>query len=242
MCVELNYEPILEDFYDNGELKIEAILKILENSGNHHSDAAGDQILKGSSDGKAWILTDWYVEIERFPKYGDKIKAVTWSQGATSMFSTSRDFELFCNGELCGKGTTRWIYFDLNANRPSKVTDEILAKYQPEKKSVFADAKLPKFEVPEAFSREIELTPRRNDIDFNHHVHNLVYLDYAMEALPEEVYRAHNFSTIRITYKSAVKEGEKICVKYACNGNAHTTFIYGSDGSLKTMIELGGKK
>lgn len=240
MFVELNYEPLLEDFYNNGDLKIEAILKILENSGNHHSDAAGDHILKGSSDGTAWILTDWYVEIESFPKYGDKIRSVTWSQGATSMFSTSRDFELYKNGELCAKGTTRWIHFDLNQNRPSKITPELLAKYEPEQKSVFADSKLPKIEIPQTFTNEITLKPRRNDIDFNHHVHNLIYVDYAMEVLPEEVYAAHNFKKIRITYKNAVKEGEEICIKYACvTETHHVAFIYGTDNSLKTMIEFG---
>lgn len=238
MFAEINYEPLLEDVYDNGEVKIEAILKMLENSGSRHADAAGDGILKGSSNGTAWILTDWYVEVERLPKYGDKIRAVTWSQGATSMFSTSRDFEFFCNGELCGKATTRWILFDFNSNRPAKVTPELLEKYGPEAKSVFGDAKLPKIAVPEAFSTEVSIKPRRNDIDFNHHVHNLVYLDYAMEALPEPVYRARNFRKIRISYKVAVKEGEEICVKYADLGGKHTIIIYGTDGSVKTLIEL----
>ena len=73
MFVKFEYEPIIEDFYSNGEMKIETILKILENSGNKHSDIAGNNILEGSSSGSAWILTDWYVEIDSYPKYGDKV-------------------------------------------------------------------------------------------------------------------------------------------------------------------------
>ena len=121
MFVDFSYEPLIEDFYENGDLKLETIFKILENSGNRHSDLAGDHILQGSSSGTAWILTDWYVEIETYPKYGDKISAKTWSQGATSPFGSSRDFELYCNGTICAKGTTRWVLFDLNANRPTKI-------------------------------------------------------------------------------------------------------------------------
>ena len=37
-----------------------------------------------------------------------------------------------------------------------------------------------------------------------------------------------------------VKEGETIVAKYAASENGHLVGIYGSDGSLKTIIELGG--
>lgn len=238
MFVKFEYEPIIEDFYSNGEMKIETILKILENSGNKHSDIAGNNILEGSSSGSAWILTDWYVEIDSYPKYGDKVYAITWSQGAISLFGSSRDFELYCNDKLCVKGTTRWVHYDLNAKRPAKITEELISKYEPETKSVFEESKLPKIDVPENYDTEIVVTPRRNDIDFNHHVHNLVYIDYAMESIPLEVYNNHNFKNIRITYKSAVKSEEKIKVKSYSNEKTHTICIYGEDDNLKTLIEL----
>ncbi len=243
MIVDFEYQPLLEDFYSNSELKIESILKIFENSGSQHSDAAGDKILEGSANGKTWVLTDWYVEIDSFPKYGDKIVAKTWSQGATSLFGTSRDFELYSNQKLCARGTTRWVLFDFNSGRPAKVEKELLEKYGPENKfaftnSEFNQSKLPKIDLPESFENEIKITPRRNDIDFNNHVHNLVYMDYAMDAIPQDIYKKHNFHKIRITYKVAVKAGEDLYVKYAKNGENHAVFIFGSDNSLKTMIEI----
>ena len=238
MFVEFDYEPLIEDFHADGEMKIESVLKILENSGSRHSDLAGNNVLEGSSNGMAWILTDWYVEIDSRPRYGSKIKAKTWSQGATSIFGTSRDFELYCNGEICGRGTTRWVLYDVLSSRPKKAEPDLMEKYGPESISVFGSVKLPKITVPESFEREIKLMPRRNDIDFNFHVHNLVYVDYAMEVLPEDVYRKHDFKKIRINYKSGVKEGEEIVVKYAPSEKGHTVCIFGTDGSLKTAIEI----
>ena len=239
MFIKFEYQPLIEDFYNNGEMKIESILKIFENSGNRHSDSVGDYVLQSSSNGFAWVLTDWLVNINFYPKYGDKIHAITWSQGVTSLFGTSRDFELYCNDELCAKGTTRWVYFDMNSGRPTKITDELLAKYEPEKKSVFEQTKLAKIQVPETFTTEIEIQPRRNDIDFNHHVHNLVYVDYAMDALSEEVYKNHNFKNIRITYKSAVVAGEKLKVKSISENGKHTVCIYNQQDELKTLLEFG---
>ena len=186
----------------------------------------------------AWILTDWYVEMDFLPKYGSSILAKTWSQGATSIFGTSRDFEFYCDGKICGKGTTRWVLYDIQSSRPKKIEQDLIEKYGPEKLSVFGDAKLPKISVPESFSNEISLRPRRSDIDFNSHVHNLVYIDYAMETLPGDVYMKHDFRKIRINYKAAVKEGEEIVARYAELDGGHTVCIFGCDGSLKTSIRI----
>lgn len=239
MFVEFNYEPLIEDFYNDGKMRAEAILRIMENAGNRHSDMAGNGLLEGSSKGQAWILTDWFVKLNKVPVYGNKITVKTWINSGISLFGCDRQFELYANGELCGFGISKFVLFDLNANRPIKVTPEFAASYGPEDKTVYSEKKLPKINMPENFTSEAVLQPRRNDIDFNHHVHNLVYVDYAMEALPVEIYDEHDFKNIRITYKNAVKAGESIKIKYAeLENGKHTVCIYGSDDTLKTLLEF----
>ena len=49
----------------------------------------------------------------------------------------------------------------------------------------------------------------RRDIDTNHHVNNLHYLDYALEALPEEVYR-HLPGTAEIAFRRQILLGTAI--------------------------------
>ena len=242
MIVDFEYTPILEDYNSDGSLQLGAILKILENSGNRHSDLAGDNILTGSSNGIAWIMTDWLLEITACPKYGDKLTARTWSESVRQPLACMRDFELYCNGQLAAKGLTKWVLVDLKAGRPLRVSPELIAKYQPEEKFVFGDLKMPKITQlsPEAFSSETKITLRRSDIDFNNHVHNLTYLDFALEALPAEVYEKEGttFKNVRISYKSGVKAGEEISCRYGQFEGKHIVCIYGSDGSLRTQIEL----
>lgn len=242
MIVDFEYTPLLEDFSADGKLLPGSILKILENSGNKHSDLAGDNILKGSSGGIAWILTDWLLEINTCPKYGDKLMARTWSETVKQPLACMRDFELYCNGEVAAKGLTKWVLVDLKTNRPMRVSQELIAKYQPEEKFVFGDMKMPKIITPEMaqFTNEIKITPRRSDIDFNSHVHNLTYLDYAMETLPASVYaeKKTSFKNIRISYKSGVKAGEMITCRYANVDGKHIICIFGDDEKLRTQIEL----
>lgn len=236
MFVDLQYQPMIEDFNKDGELRIEAILKLFENAGNTHSDKAGDNIINRKDEGQAWVLTDWLVQIESFPKYGDKIFARTWCEPVTQVFGTARDFELYANDKIVGIGTTRWISLNLQTGRPEKIDTRLIDMYTTEDKFTFTKAKLPRLTVPETFSSETPIQLRRCDIDIYNHVHNLTYLDYAMEALPQEIYEHHNFKNVRISYKSAVVQGEKISCKYAAQENEHSICIFSQDGTLKTQI------
>ena len=97
MIVDFEYQPVIEDFKKNGDMKLGSILKILENSGNKHSDRAGDAILESSNNGKTWVLTDWMIDIISYPKYGDKIVARTWSEPVNHSLICTRNFEMYCN-------------------------------------------------------------------------------------------------------------------------------------------------
>ena len=238
MFVDLPYQPMIEDFNKDGELRIESILKLFENAGNAHSDKAGDSIINRKNDGQAWVLTDWLVKIDTFPKYGDKIFARTWCEPVTQIFGTARDFELYVNDKVVGIGTTRWISLNLATGRPEKIDTKLIDMYSTEDKFTFTGAKLPRLAIPQTFDSETQIPLRRCDIDIYNHVHNLTYLDYAMEALPEQIYANHNFKNVRISYKSAVVQGEEIVCKYAAIENSNMICIYSKDGTLKTQIEM----
>lgn len=238
MIVEASYIPVVEDYNKDSTLKLSAILKILENAGNCHSDSVGDSVIAGSNNGKAWVLTDWKLEIISYPVYGNKIKTQTWSQEVKSPFCVMRDFLLYADGELCVKGTTQWVLFDLNTGKISRVEPDLINKYLPESKKVFEETRLSKIIEPQDFAIEKEITLRRCDIDFNEHVHNICYLDFAAEALPEDIYKTAHFKHLRITYKNAVTSGEKVIAKYAKTDEKHVVCIYADNNALAALVEF----
>ena len=238
MIVNFEYTPILEDYNKNRTLKIPAIMKILENAGTKHTDLVGDNILDSSNKGLTWILTDWYLEIKQIPSYGEKLLSKTWSQLTTTTFGCARDFELYANDKLAAIASTRWVLLDLKTERPTKIDREWFTIYQSEDKSVFDNPRLPKTENITEFASEKNIEIRRADIDFNDHVHNLTYLDYALETVPQEVYDKMDFSKIRISYKSSVKANEKIVCKYAFENEKHIVNIFNQENELKTIIEM----
>lgn len=232
-----DYKTVIEDFGKDGKLNLSGILRIFENLGNRHSDLAGDSVFKYDGSSAAWVLTEWQIQVEDFPLYSDKIKVETWSEGLKSPLVANRNYAMYKNGQLCVKGTTRWVLFDIKTQRLCKIEKELLDKYQPEDKVIFENSKLEKIPVPESFQAEKALQMRRSDIDFNNHVHNLTYLDYALESLPEEAYKTA-YKNLRITYKTAIKEGEEIKGKYADVDGKKVVLITDSTDALKASVSL----
>ena len=49
MIYSERYLPQIEDYTSNGDLSVEAIMRIFENTGSHHSDSVGDGHIEGNS-------------------------------------------------------------------------------------------------------------------------------------------------------------------------------------------------
>lgn len=238
MIFSEEYKTVIEDFGKDGKLTSFGVLRIFENLGNRHSDLAGDSVFKYDGTTNAWVLTEWKIEVKEFPLYSDKIRVETWTEQLQSPLVAIRDYALYRNNELCIKGTARWVLFDIKAQRLCKIEKDLLEKYQPENKSVFEESKLDKIQIPESFILEKKIEVRKRDFDFNNHVHNLTYLDYALETLPDNVYESQNFSKFRITYKTAIKNGDKIYGKYAEVNNKKIIAIYDSENMLKALVQF----
>ena len=63
------------------------------------------------------------------------------------------------------------------------------------------------------FDKSISYTIGQRDIDSNHHVNNLSYLDFAYETLPIEYFKKE-FSQVEIMYKKECTLGETIKCLY----------------------------
>ncbi len=230
------YKTVIEDFGKDGRLSLLGVLRIFENLGNRHSDLAGDSVFKYDGSSAAWVLTEWKIETEEYPLYNDSIEIETWSEEPVSPLVATRNFLLYKNGSPCIRGTTRWVLFDIKTQRLCKIGKELVEKYQPENRTVFNEARLEKIPLPQSFESEKKIEIRKSDFDFNGHVHNLTYLDYALESLPDAVYSSQQFKKLRITYKSAVTEGNFVCGKYAGVDEKKIVVITDSENNAKAMV------
>ena len=239
MIYEETMKPTLEDFGRDGNITEKAVLRMLENIACYHSDMVGYGAGTMNETMIGWILLEWKVKILRLPKYGEQLRVTTWSRGKATLFTTYRDFELFGEaGELCVIASSKWALIDLHTKKPAVVGEELIEKYQTEKRLVFEEPDMERLREPREYTGGTEFRVGRRDIDLNGHVHNLCYLDFAYEALPEAVYRSEIFHDIRITYRKEIKPEETVACRYVCENGMHTVGIYGEDGTLRSLVTL----
>ena len=80
----------------------------------------------------------------------------------------------------------------------------------------------------------------KRDIDTNNHVNNLYYLDYALEALPEEVYNKFKFPNVEIMYKHEAKLGDTLSIFYSeIEKNSFVITVKDKEGkNLHAIVKL----
>ena len=240
MIYEEMMKPTLEDFGRNGRVEEHAVLRMLENISCYHSDSLGLGAGNIDETHLAWILLEWKVKILKHMTYGNRYRLTTWSRGVASFCTTLRDFEIYDEqGGLCVVASSKWTPVDAVSKKLIRVTDELLDIYGTEEKAVFEGDSLIRLKEPKTYESETPYRVRRSEIDLNGHVHNLCYLDFALEALPEDVYHNRDFHDIRITYRKEIGAEEKDVV-FKCHheDGIYTVGIYGADSTLRALVEL----
>ena len=229
MIFKEKFKMQLKDIGKENYIKNRAILEIFENIGTYHSDMAGYGPNDIEKTGVSWVLLDWKLQVLKRPKYGQTLNVNTWGRTMKRSY-TYRDFEMYDEqNNLCVIGTSKWVLVNSDTGKITRISEEILKKYQIEEKSVFNIEELDKLNIPETYSSEMNYQICRRDIDLNGHMHNLYYLDLAYEVLPQNVYEKRPFDSVRIQYKKEVKLGDIIKCRYTFEAGNHIITICSED-------------
>jgi len=229
----------LPDVGENNKLTNKGILRMLQEIACVHSDFSGFSVNDSTVTGFAWILLNWKLQVFSRPVWNTKLKINTWSS-KQSILSFYRDFEIFDdNNNLVAVATSRWILFDLNKNSISKITKEMESRYTHVDKHVFDTPMNEKLKEPENSKLISEYTVARRDIDTNHHVNNLNYLDYAYEVLPDDDFFKSDFRNVEIMYKHEAKLGDTLNLYYAKQDDcSFATIKNKEDDKLHCIVKL----
>ena len=233
-------ETRMEDYDCYGNMTLKAVLQLFENVASYQSDTLDESIIDNSLNGIAWILTEWRVEMIKDIPYKKEYTVETWSKGTLNALLVDRDYQLLDeDGEILAKGEASFVLLDMETQKPMRITDELMEKYQPEMIDVWEGKKFARMREAKTYDFEKEINLRRTDIDFNHHVHNLTYIDYIMEMLPENRYEK-KIKKLRINYRKGIEAGERIIGKYHLASDKEKIGFYGSsnEGKISTMVDF----
>lgn len=209
------FDITFSDINENNELSNKGALRIMQEIAGLHSSTLGYGLNDAPKTGYAWLLLNWKLKINSRPKWEETLTVNTWSKSMNPLFAY-RDIEILDkNNNLVAVGSSKWILFDINKKSLIKIPTEVKNKFPSVDKYVFEEKFVEKLKEPENSIFSHEYIVQRRDIDTNHHVNNLNYLDYAYEALPEDIFSNISFSNVEIMYKHEAKIGDTLSIFYS---------------------------
>lgn len=223
------------DVTEHNQLSKRGLLRILGEAAGLHSDLAGYGLNQMDKTHLTWMLLNWKVQTFSNPIWNTELTVKTWPRNFNRFFS-QRDFEVYDNNnQLVALASSKWVLIDCETSSLTKISPKMLEDYGGVyNKSVFDEEINEKEHEPEKSVFVYEYQVKKRDLDTNHHVNNLYYLDYAYDALPEE-YWNNDFKNLEIIYKKQIKYGANIKCFYFFDQISKRHIITIKSDDLKTV-------
>lgn len=206
------------------------LLRILQEAAAIASDEVGYGIKDIERNGVFWILAGWRLEMLERPPWRSRLTVETWPR-SMSGFASDRDFLIRCGGALIARATSRWFLVSMSTGRVARVTEQVRSAYEVDSLMLFSEPIQSNGRTPEGVPTAFAATVGRRDIDTNGHVNNIHYLDYALEALPQEVLE-HLPNTVEIIFRRQILLGTPIrCLYSQTEDGRHQVEIQSGEGT-----------
>ena len=196
------------DIASGGYADLACIADYLQDCAAFHSDSVGggSELLKKEK-GCVWLLASWQIIVDRYPRYGEKLKIFTQPYGFDRVFA-NRNF-MICDeaGERIVSADSYWFLLDMNTGLPLRMREDVSGAYQLAGKMDMAYEPR-KVRAKAAVRDEGMVSVARAYIDTNMHMNNAWYIRLAMEYLPPDFM----IRQVRVEYRKAALYPDKIRV------------------------------
>lgn len=222
---EKQYELRYFEMNKFGDATATAISTLLEETAAEHCLEIGYSLYDLKRKNIGWVLISGAIEMDRYPRYKEKITIRTWLSGYSLVKGYRENIILDETGNILGKARGMWVFYDIKKRRPIAIPEDIKKKWPAisEKSSEMdLDKKLinPNSKVP-----LVEFNVYNLDIDGNNHVNNIKYLHWLIESLPRHLMDNYFLKSLNCRFLSEVYYGDTIRV-FIEEGDVPNTFFH----------------
>ncbi len=192
-----------------GFLSPASVLTLLEETAAEHCWAINHSLYQLKAQNIGWILFSGMVQMNRYPAYKERITIRTWLSKYT-MFKGIRENLIYDQNEkIIGKAQGVWVFFDIEERKPKPIFEDIKAKWAScDKLSV---GQVPKVKPTiQKVDYQASIKVNKCDIDEYKHVNNIRYLQWVMEAIPDEITDNYYLHQINGRFISEANLGQTI--------------------------------
>jgi acyl-ACP thioesterase len=193
----------------HGTASVLVLCNWLQEAAGHHAEALDVSMQDLLDDGKAWVLAQLRVEIERLPRWDETVVVETWPSGLERLRAT-REFVLRTDADgPVATATSAWLVIDTDQRRPVRPPQALFTLETPDRSAPlphdFAD--LPALDRTD-HARTFDV--RYHDLDLNRHVNNVRYAEWAIETLPPKVHDSHRCTGLALQFRAETTMGDTV--------------------------------
>lgn len=192
-----------------GRLQVPILCRLLQEAATEHAAELGVAVEALISTGVAWVLTRLDLTMDRWPGVGAEVVLATWPAAANRL-TTERRFEISDErGQRIGAATTLWLVLDLARRRPVRIPSAVaepLSKLGLGDRPVRPDDLAP----PDRVDRELSFAIRRSDLDSAGHANNTSFVEWAVEAVPDEIWDERNLQRLEVAFLAECHRGQTV--------------------------------
>lgn len=197
--------------YETDELdriSVRALCQYLQEAASRHARRLGVEGMEYAGRSLSWVLARLRIRLDAMPSWGSEIAITTWPSDVDRLYAY-RDFELEREGTPIGAAVTHWLLIDLDSRKPVRIPEVVSGIELPERERALAEADQ-RPEAPDAPTLVETFSAHRFLIDVNQHVNSAVYLDWAVETIPGEVWESHRLSELDVLFRAEATRGDRI--------------------------------
>ncbi|GAB4338875.1 MAG: thioesterase [Calditrichia bacterium] len=185
-----------------------AILNYMQEAAGCHAARLGVAVTDLMAKKLTWVLSRYHLKFFHFPGWGDWITVHTWPSAKQELFAL-RDFELRDQEEnLVVRATSSWLLLNLETRRPAPLQTNLPHLIETGQRALPDDFQpLPTIEKPEI---ELPFRVRMADLDLNNHVNHTVYIQWALESVPQEMLRRGRVTELEVAYRAEAFYGDTV--------------------------------
>jgi medium-chain acyl-[acyl-carrier-protein] hydrolase len=150
------------------------------------------------------------IKVEWYPSGRRIIKVRTWPSGSESRYAF-REFQLFDgeSGKMFGSASSVWVMIDLERGRPLRVSEHLQGNWELDETKMIPlnfDFKPEDFK-PTSVSH---FPVRLSDIDPLNHVHNLHYIEWITESVPDQLWKEYEIEQLLVEFRNQAIYGDTV--------------------------------
>ncbi len=157
-----------------------------------------------------WVLSRFYLQVEKYPAWQDRITLNTWSAGTDGIYAYREYILEDESGSVLLRASSAWLILDMDSRKIFRLSDY---KATFPKRIEERACRNPKRIKPDIHAENLNYSPVLfSELDINKHFNSVKYVERVLDDFGIEFLNAHEPSELEVNYLKEGVAGDQIAV------------------------------